>query len=261
MAPGGGTLGNNISSISLNNQGQIAFFAQPSAPSQNGMFMYSNGTLTALALNGSAAPGGGNFVLPFSDYRFGPVTSDDGNIAFAAYLDSSSTSGVFLYANNTLTRIVGPGDSAPGGGSFLSADSPSINASGQVVFIGQATTGTGAFLYNNGKITKVAGSGDIVGTQTLGSLDEPLLNENGDVAFSSVLTNGTSGVFMATPKKTSGPAPSEVREVSGQVVAPSSSTLQQLEVRYQQVVRMRRKWAHHPIANEIVPKSPAAQRF
>jgi hypothetical protein len=100
-----------------------------------------------------------------------------------------------------------------------------------------------------------------VGTQTLGYLDEPLLNEKGDVTFSSVLTNGTSGVFIATPKKTLGPAPSQVREVSGQVIAPTSSTLQQLELRYQQMVRLRQKWAHHPIANEMAPKRTAPQRF
>jgi hypothetical protein len=252
-------LGNSVSSISLNNQGQIAFFAQPSAPSQNGMFAYSNGTLTALALNGSAAPGGGNFFLPSWDPRFGPVTSDNGNIAFAAYVDSSGSSGVFLYANNILTRIVGSGDSAPGGGSFLAADSPSINTSGQVAFKGQTTTGVGVFLYSNGKITKVAGSGDIVGTQTLGSLDEPLLNENRDVAFSSVLTNGTSGVFIATPRKT--PTPSPARVVSGQAITPSSFTLQQPEAMYQQIVRLRGKRPHHPIADEMAPRSITPHRL
>lgn len=53
------------------------------------------------------------------------------------------------------------------------------------------------------------------------------------------------------------PAPSQVREVSGQVIAPNSSTLQQLEARYQQILRLRQKWAHHPIANEMAPKSTA----
>jgi hypothetical protein len=122
------------------------------------MFTVSNGTLSVLALNGATAPGGGNFLLPSWDYRFGPVMNDNGNVAFATYLDASNARGVFLFANNTLTRIAGPGDSAPGGGSFLSADFPSINASGQVAFKGQTATGTGVFLYNNGKITKVAGT-------------------------------------------------------------------------------------------------------
>jgi hypothetical protein len=200
VAPGGGTLGYMLG-LSLNNQGELAFFAQPSAPSQNGMFSFLNGTLTPLALNGSAAPGGGTFFLPYWDSSLGPVSNDSGSIAFATYIDSYNESGVFLYANNTLTRIAGPGDAAPDGGSFESADSPSINASGQIAFVGYTTIDLGVFLYSKGQMTKVVESGAVIGDETLGYIQAPQLNDNGAVAFTSNLTNDTNAIFLATPKK------------------------------------------------------------
>jgi hypothetical protein len=186
--------------LSLNNQGQAAFFAEPSAPSQNGIFSFLNGTLTPLALNGSAAPGGGTFYLPFWESSFGPVSNDNGSIAFATYITSYDESGIFLYANNTLSRIAGPGDAAPGGGSFESAYSPSINASGQIAFLGYTTTNAGLFVYSNGQITKVVENGEVIGGETLGNIVAPQLNDNGVVAFTSNLTNNTNGIFLATPK-------------------------------------------------------------
>lgn len=198
-APGGGTL-SYMQGLSLNNQGQLAFFAQPTAPSQNGLFLFSNGTLTPLALNGSPAPGGGNFSLPFSSSRFGPVIDDNGDVAFTAQIGSSSGSGIFLNSNGTLLRIAGPGDPTPDGGTLVFADSPSINGSGQVAFFGITTNSESLFMYGNGHISKVVSGGDILGKQTLGGVDQPQLNDNGDVAFTAALTDGTTAVFLARAK-------------------------------------------------------------
>jgi hypothetical protein len=186
------------------------------------MFSYLHGTLTALALNGSAAPGGGSFFLPYWNSRFGPVSNDTGSIAFGIYIDSYSGSGVFLYSNNTLTRIVGPGDPAPGGGSFLSADSPSINASGEVAFFGQTTNNLGVFLYSNGQITQVAASGDLIGTESLGYIDQPQLNDNGNIAFTSNLSNGVTAAFVATRKSARGPAGKSTDLAVTHPIAPNS---------------------------------------
>jgi hypothetical protein len=198
-APGGGAL-SYMMGLSLNNQDQIAFFAQPFAPSQNGIFLSSNGILTTLALNGSPAPGGGNFSLPTWIPGSGPFINDAGSIAFAASIGSFSDSGIFLYSNGTLARIVGSGDAAPDGSSFSFVDSPTINASGQVAFFGASAADVGVFLYSSGQITKVAAAGDVVGKQTLGFIDQIQLNDNGDVAFRSGLADGKSVVFIALQK-------------------------------------------------------------
>jgi hypothetical protein len=247
VAPGGGTLG-DMWNISLNSQGQVAFFAAPSAPSQIGVFSYSNGTLTPLALNGSAAPGGGNFSLAFLNLRFGPVTNDNGTVAFGSYIDSSSGSAVFLYSNSALTRIVGPGDPAPGGGTFVSADSPSINAAGQVAFYGETTVDVGIFLYSNGQITRVGGSGDVIGKLTLGYVDEPRLNDNGDVAFMSNLTNGTTAIFVAAHKSAS--SQDQATPLTSRPIAPTSSTVRELKARLKRVADQRRKGAPVGVSNQ-----------
>jgi hypothetical protein len=201
-APGGGTL-NYMQGISLNNQDQLAFFAQPTAPSKNGLFLFSNGTLASIALDGSPAPGGGSFSLPFLSSRFGPFINDNGDVAFAAQIGSSGGgSGIFRYSNGILTRIVGPGDSDAEGGTFYFADSPSINASGQVAFFGITTNGETLFVFSNGQISRVVSSGDVLAKQTLGSVDQPQLNENGDLAFTATLSDGTTAVFLATVKAT-----------------------------------------------------------
>jgi hypothetical protein len=249
-APGGGTL-NYFWSVSLNNQDQVAFFAQPSAPSQNGIFLFSSGTLTPLALNGSAAPGGGNFLLPFWSSRLGPVMNDSGEVAFAANIGSFSGGGIFLYANGALARIVANGDSAPGGGTFLGVDSPSINSSGQVAFYGVTTTGLGVFLYSGGQITRIAGAGDTVGKHTLGFVFMPRINDDGDVAFTSGESGG-SEVFLAR-SKTAHPKDLGVDLVSSHPLPPNSVTLEQSKAMYELVIEERRNHGRRFVAPETEP--------
>jgi hypothetical protein len=245
-APGGGTL-NYIQTNSLNRSDDVAFFAQPSAPSQNGMFVFSNGTLTPLALNGDAAPGGGSFFLRYGNPRFGPVINDTGKVAFAANITSYGTSGIFLNSNHTLTRIAGPGDSAPGGGTFVSADSPAINDASQVVFYGVTNTYLGIFLFNNGIITKVATSGDVINGQTLGYIDEPQIDDVGFVAFLSALTNGSEAIFIAEPKAAQAQEKQASNRLPSRALSPNSAIVRRLKASYQTGVERRRRPVQHSI--------------
>jgi hypothetical protein len=146
---GGGATFATISSNSLNDHGDIAFFAQAfSAP--NGMFLFSNGQFTSLAQAGNPAPGGGTFTLGFPDPRLGPVVSNNGDVVFADDLGIGGR-GIFRFSNGTLTRLVGPGDPSPDGSTFLSADAPTVNSSGDVAFTGvTVANGSGAFVIKNG---------------------------------------------------------------------------------------------------------------
>jgi hypothetical protein len=200
--PTGGRL-TLIENPSLNILRQVAFLAQLSSPSPNAIYLSTAGQVTPLARDGDPAPGGGNFSIPFGDARFGPVINDQGQVAFATFLTGTaggffSSEGVFLSNQGTVTRIVGPGDPSPDGGTFLSADSPSINAAGQVAFFAETSVPSfGVFLYANGAITKVAVAGDFAGQEEFAFADLPVINDNGHVAFTAELLNGTNAIYVA----------------------------------------------------------------
>ena len=196
-----GTAFATVSAPALNDQGQAALFIQP-FPFPNGIFLFSQGALTSIARDGDPAPGGGNFVLPFPDPTFGPVINHNGDVAFAADLDTGGPA-VFLFSKGTLSRIAGPGDPDPSGNVFLQADTPSINSAGQIAFTGDVNVdGFGTFLSTNGVIVKIARPGARVpgqGRPTVTFADSAKLNNNGQVAFVGGLSTNEVAVFIATP--------------------------------------------------------------
>jgi hypothetical protein len=129
-----------------------------------------------------------------------PSLNDGGAVAFAGdngVFFSPSTGGLIVVASY--------GDAAPGGGTFISAGRPdplSVNASGQVVFLGQVAPpgNNGVFLYSSsgGVISKVAANGDPApGGGSLRNLRFPALNDGGQVVFASNFPGGR-GVFLST---------------------------------------------------------------
>jgi hypothetical protein len=196
-----GTASATVSAPALNDQGQAAVFIQP-FPFPNGFFLFSQGALTSIARDGDPAPGGGHFVLPFPDSTFGPAINHNGDVAFAADLDTGGAA-VFLFRQGSLSRIAGPGDPDPSGNIFLLADTPSINSAGQIAFTGDVNVdGFGTFLFTNGVIVKIARPGDRVpgeGRPTLTFADSARLNNQGQVAFIGGLSPTEAGVFIATP--------------------------------------------------------------
>lgn len=198
--PDGGSLG-EYDYLAVNRNHKAAFQAQPNFPSSGGIFAAANFTITPLAENGASAPGGGTFSFFFPNPRFGPAINDNDDVAFAVSL-STGGSGVFLSSGDSITRIAGPGDPAPDGDTFITADNPSINSSGLVAFWGITSTfHLGVFLYSNGAISPVALAGDPVGNLILGFVDHPKINDDGRIAFDSGLSNGDTGLLVAIPKK------------------------------------------------------------
>jgi hypothetical protein len=220
-APGGGTF-NNVSNLALNSLDQVAFEAQP-FPGPNGIFVATNGVLTPLATDGAPASGGGNFQLFFLDSRHAPVIDDRGDVAFASYLTGTAggffgSGGVFLYKNGAVSRIVGPNDPSPDGGVFLYADSPSIDASGDVAFFAETSAfNFGAFVYSGGKITQVAVAGDFVNNVGFGFVDLPVINNNRHVAFTVTLFTGANAIYVGAP-------PYDASLASGDWVTPTHGT-------------------------------------
>ncbi len=209
-APGGGTLA-NFANLALSNQDQLAFMSSSSIGA-TGVFAFFNGTLTQLAANRAAAPGGGNFFLLFGFTRSGPVTDNRGDVAFASSLTGTDggffgSGGVFLFKNGVVTRIVGPDDPSPDGGVFLFADAPSINSNGDVAFFAETSNfNFGAFVYSNGQISQVAVAGDFVNNEGLGFVDLPIINDNGHIAFTATLFTGENAIFVAAPEDDDDPS-------------------------------------------------------
>jgi hypothetical protein len=207
--PGGPGIFGTISSNSINDHGDIAFLAQ-AFPVPNGMFLLSNGQFATIARAGDPAPGGGTFDLGFPDQRLGPIVSNDGDVVFGDDLNTGSRT-IFLYSKGTLTKLVGPGDPSPDGSTFLSADAPSINSSGEIAFAGvTVANGNGAFLISGGVISKVAVPGDKLHGESLTFVDLPQINDLGDIAFGADILNGDTVVFIARPPKDTAQDPAEV---------------------------------------------------
>jgi len=246
--PGGGTLGNPIN-LALNNLDQLAFMAQP-FPGPAGVFTAINGIVTPLATDGAAAPGGGNFLLFFGLSH--PVINDHGDIAFSSLLTGVSggffgSSGVFLYEDGTLSRIVGPGDPSPDGGVFLFADSPSINSSGDIAFFAETSAfGFGAFVYSHGLFTQVAVAGDFINNVGLGFVDQPVINNNGHIAFTASLFNGQNAIFLAAPQSDNSPVLSDW-VISAHGAAPPPERMKEFRAKNKQT--QSRKRINNPAQN------------
>lgn len=206
--PDGTTL-NNITNLALNNQQALAFMAAPVFPTTS-FFLFANGQLTTLASSGNPAPGGGTFQIFFQDPSLGPVMNNSGDVVFASSLTGTTggffgSSGVYLFSNGTLTRVVGPNDPSPDGGVFLDASFPSINGRGDIAFFAETSNfNFGVFLFHGGQITAVALAGDTANGEGLGFATQPVLNSNGDIAFTATLFDGRNAIFVASGGKRSG---------------------------------------------------------
>jgi hypothetical protein len=199
-APGGGAF-EQIGPGSMNDSGQVAFQAVVGPSGRSGIFLWSAGTIVAIAQTGDAAPGGGTFTFDALNYDFAPSVNTAGQVAFGAGL-STGQEGVFLFANGTTTAVARPGDPAPGGGIFAYVYTPSLNDAGQIAFAADTASATGVFFWSGGALVKVAATGDGLprGTGAFAWAADPVLNNLGQIAFDGRLATGGRGAFLAVPK-------------------------------------------------------------
>jgi hypothetical protein len=186
-APGGG-LFFSFTQPSLGRQGQVTFIANASFPSTSGVYLFSNGAITQLVANGTLA-NTGEPVTPGSA-RFTP----SGNLLVADAFSGT----LYLFANNTLTRLLGAGDPAPGGATFIQLLSSAINSSNQVAIQALLSDGTnGIFLWSNGVATKIIANGDVMPDGvSFGFATTPAINDSGQVVFNGISNSiADSGVF------------------------------------------------------------------
>ena len=160
-APGGGSFA-ALGAPALNARGVVAFAAVvEGGTTPGGIFMVGeDGAVRRVVGAGDPAPGGGVFAR-MSEH----VGLDDaGRVVFGAFLSQSGIrAGVFMASGSTVTPVALVGDTAPGGGRFVSfGDSPSLAADGSLAFIAAVDGAGSTAVYASGPdgVVRAAQPGD-----------------------------------------------------------------------------------------------------
>ena len=196
-APGGGKLASFATHPvpSLNQAGAVAFSASiAGGKASEGLFLWSNQRLRAIALSGSAAPGipGGSFSeLP------GPSLNDQGDVVFLAGVrrGRDSLEALYLYQAGKLRKIAAAGEPAPGGGSFVAFGLPALNNKTEIAFpavINGGPVSGGIFVAAGNKTRMAVGAGTAEPHGGIFSQfsDRVSINNAGAVLFNAVLKLG-----------------------------------------------------------------------
>jgi len=186
----------------INDSGLVAFLnnAVPGFFEGEGLFTFSNGVITKVAVNGDTAPDG----EPFTGFDQ-PAMNSTGQIVFRATLQQTSpfsfSEGVFLASGGTISKIIESGDPVNGSTFVSVSGEPSINDTGQVAFAGFANgfvSDEGVYLFSGGNLSVVVPT---FSSGPGGIFLEPLnaaINNAGQIAFESqTFGTGTgAGVFF-----------------------------------------------------------------
>jgi hypothetical protein len=195
--------------VQLNDNGDVLLRANVrlnESTQRIGLFLSTASGFTRILFDGDPMPTGG-IVTPRTS-AFGDL-NDRGEVVFAVGLTGGqSDTGIFLYSENQITKIMAEGDPTPIEGKFrtLNDDSfvpPRINDNGTVAFLAWVADGSASsaiFLASPQAIIKVAAIGDELPTGgKIKSISSFALNDFGQVAFYAEVKNGPKGVFLATP--------------------------------------------------------------
>ncbi|MBI4601918.1 MAG: hypothetical protein HY721_08145 [Planctomycetes bacterium] len=217
-APGQGTFGSFFyGTVALNEPGDVCFcFAMEGGDAELFFFSESLGEVSAVGLSGRMSPCG----LAFGGCTTHPVVNNEGTVIFAAIVKDAPVSptgdgsgwGVFTWspATGEISKVVCPGDAAPGGKVFDFAVNPWINDRGDIAF--GAHVSPDPCLFVSGLIPcaesiyfKPAGRDEIVpvalqgqeapGGGTYHLAFGPTLNNRGEVVFFGDLTPGDPTAF------------------------------------------------------------------
>jgi len=208
-----GALFSSVSSLVLNNNGQIAYWG--SLQTGMGGVDFSNDSgiwrdSTLIVRAGSQASGTPAGAM-FSNFS-SPVLNNNGQVAYGGFLQTgtggvSSSNDSGIWRDSTLIARKGSQASGtPAGALFSSFNRPVMNNNGQVAYWGFLQTGTGGVdSSNNSGIwrdsTLIAREGSQASGMPTGALfssfSNPVLNNNGQVAYEGFLQTGTGGVSFS----------------------------------------------------------------
>jgi hypothetical protein len=158
-------------------------------------------SLTAVAVSGQAAPGGGTFEhFSIESLPIVAPVNGKGQVAFfATLLRGAASEGIFLAIGSRVARVALEGDPVPGGGAisgFGRHPIPALNEAGTVAFAAAVAGGRtveGVFLAARGKLEAAALAGAAapgIPSGTFANVDSPSLNDRNDVAFLATVRRG-----------------------------------------------------------------------
>jgi hypothetical protein len=150
---------------SVNSAGTVVFLAGRGADDLDPMtdiYMWQDGIVTKYVAAGDPVPGGGEFsllgteTLGFADGTYvaggpNPAINEAGQVAFRGIVSGvpGTDRGIFLSTGGTHEWLLRAGADAPGGGTFIDFQAPSLNANGEVAFFADVT-GTSAWFAGDG---------------------------------------------------------------------------------------------------------------
>ena len=197
--PGGGVLSEFARHPlpALNDAGKIAFGASVAgARATEGIFLFADDRLKAIALSGADAPGVQNGTFVEFD---APVMNNRDEIAFVGTVrrGRETLQVLYLYSGGVLRKLVAGGDPAPRGGSFDRFGLPAINNKGVVAFPAVLEHGAvlgGIFLAGARELRLLVGAGEIGpgGAMLVRFSERAAIDDEDNVAFVAHLGSGTS---------------------------------------------------------------------
>lgn len=215
-SPIGGTFALNFipaQAVQMNDRGDVLFRAgvilDLTVKEKLGLFLKTEDGVKAIEIDGDPMPSGGRVTT--DTFGFGDLNSR-GDVVFAVGLTGGQTdSGIFLYSEDRVSKIMLQGEPTPLGGTFFTLSDtsftlPRVNANGTVAFkipIVGGNTPSAIFLASPRAMVKVVAVGDQIPTgETIRVIDTFALNDLGEVAFFAYgKKNKTKplGVFVAKP--------------------------------------------------------------
>ncbi|HXH27820.1 MAG TPA: choice-of-anchor tandem repeat NxxGxxAF-containing protein, partial [Candidatus Polarisedimenticolia bacterium] len=147
---------------SLSHGGRMIFDAMLVGGARGLFFREPDGTLSAVALDGDPAPGGGVFEGPYLSYH---SINDAGTVAFLAPMFTNRIGLFYGPAGGPLDRLLGTGDSVPGSvETVLGFLPPSrVDAGGSLAIPLSLSDGSVVLLgWDGTRLVRVAGPGDVI---------------------------------------------------------------------------------------------------
>jgi hypothetical protein len=205
-APGGGALsGFGRHPIpSVNAAGSVAFAAAVSkGRTVEGIFVYSRGTLRAVAVAGEPAPGIPSGTFANLDF---PALNERGDVAFLATVrrGRETVEAIYVRTGGRVRKVVSQEDPAPAGGTFAAFGAPALNNAGVVAFAavveGRGVPG-GVFTVADDRVRMLAGAGNDTPLDGIFAKfsERVSIDNTGAVAFTAFLKGAPvrSAIFVA----------------------------------------------------------------
>jgi hypothetical protein len=196
-------------SVQINDNGDVLFEAGviiDSVTRRLGLFLATDEGIKKIEVDGDLMPTGG-IVTP-NTFGFGDL-NNNGDVVFAVGLTGGDPdTGIFLFSENRLAKIMLQGEATPIGGKFstLSDSSfllPRINDKATVAFKNKVTGGSSPsaiFLASPKAIVKVVAVGDkLPAGGRVRDITSFALNDFSQVAFYAEADGGPKGIYLATP--------------------------------------------------------------